>query len=156
MSLDVKNECKVYCYVEVKPTSCLPFRFTLLSSTFEWLVLGSLGWRSSHSRHHASKVVSVVFSTELERISILVTTNDEASERVVLADLQYCLWAIPIPNGETWGHMLINWILEIAGGPSSAQWQRDVSGYKGKVKARTSVTRLSSDIPRVQNLNARE
>lgn len=89
MPLDVKNECKVSCYAEVEPASCLPFRFTLLSSTFEWLVLGSLGWRSGHLRHHASKVASVVFSTELERISILVTTNDEAFERVVLADLRY-------------------------------------------------------------------
>lgn len=53
--------------------------------------------------------------------------------------------------------MLINWILEIAGSPSGAQWQRDVSRYRGKVKAHTSVTRLSSDLPQsVQNLSARE
>lgn len=53
--------------------------------------------------------------------------------------------------------MLINWILEIAGCPSNAQWQRDVSRYKGKVEAHTSVTRLSSDIPRrVQDLSVRE
>lgn len=53
--------------------------------------------------------------------------------------------------------MLINWILEIAGSPSGAQWPHDVSRYRGKVKVHALVTRLSSDIPRrVQNSTARE